>query len=119
MSMNLHLRAKREIAVNISGKTSLQFIEPQTITFELYQTPTRVTYAIMASDNPIQAYKDFVISKFWHEYEEPVYAEDDIWEEGKPIGTRTVCHADEHIREFDTFIAKCQNEGYTLEFYDM
>ena len=113
MSMNLHVMGSREVTVNATGATSLQYIK-----FDLNQTPTKVTYAILSSDNHIQAYRDWVASDRY-EYEEPVYAQDDIWEEREPIGTRTVCDADEHLREFDEFIAQCQKEGYTLEFYDL
>lgn len=119
MSMNLHVAGSREITVNVPGSTSLQFIEPQTIRFDLYQTPTKVTYEILRSENQAQAYRDWVIADRWYEYEELVYAEDDIWEEREPIGTRTICHAEYHLQEFDEFIEQCQKEGYTIEFYDM
>jgi hypothetical protein len=113
MSMNLHVRGSREVTVNATGATSFQYIK-----FNLWSTPTNVTNAILSSDNHIQAYRDWVASNRY-EYEEFVYAENDPWEFFEPIGTKTVCSADEHLQELDKFIKKCQQECYKLEFFDL
>lgn len=111
--MNLHVTGYRTVIVEKTGKKDIQ-----TINFSLNQTPTNTTRAILNSDDRIQAYKDWVNSER-REYEEPVYAKDDIWEEGEPIGTKIVCYSDEHLKDFDEFIKDCEEDGYELHFYEL
>lgn len=113
MSMNLHVHGKRDVTVNKTGKQSIQFVG-----FNLWQTPTMATRQILATDNPAQAYRDWVNSDRY-EYEEPVYADDDYLGEGEPIGTKIVCNADYHLANFDKFIKECEDDGYELEFYEL
>lgn len=111
MSTNLHVTGYRTVIVEKTGKKDIQ-----TTSFDLYQTPSNVTREILNTDDPAQGYRDWVIADRYEE-EEPVYAEDDIWEEGEPIGVKTVCYHDEHVKEFDEFIKKCEEDGYELKFY--
>lgn len=113
MSMNLHVTGFRTVIVEKTGKKDIQYAR-----FNLNQTPTNVTRAILASGNRVQGYKDWVIANRY-EYEEPVYAEDDIWGEGEPIGVKLVCDADEHLKDFDEFIKECEEDGYELHFYEL
>ncbi len=113
MSTNLHIIGVRDVTVNKTGEQSKQHIS-----FNVYQTPTKVTRQLLASNDVIQAYKDWVNS-YRAEYEDPVYHEDDIFEEGEPIGFVTVCNEDEHIKSLDEFLKRCENEGYTIECYSV
>ena len=112
MSTNLHVTGYRTVIVEKTGKKDIQ-----TTSFDLYQTPSKVTREILNADDPAQGYRDWVIADRYEE-EEPIYA-DDIWEEGEPIGVKTVCYQDDHIKEFDEFIKECEEDGYELKFYGL
>lgn len=113
MSMNLHLSGKREVTVNKTGAVS-----NQTIDFNLYQTPTTVTRAALASGDPKGAYVIYVksVSK---DVQEPVYAEDDIFCESDPIGFEIHNAGNDHLKELEEFLVMCDSEGYTVEFYEL
>jgi hypothetical protein len=113
MSMNLHLDANRSVTVNKTGEQSIQ-----TKKFFLYQTPTDATYACLATDDPAKAYREWVIENRV-EYQEAIYADDDFFEDGEILGYKTICYADEHLEDFDSFIKECEEGGYELEFYAM
>lgn len=113
MSTNLHVTGFRTVIVEKTGKKDIQ-----TTSFDLYQTSSNVTREILNSDNPAQGYRDWVIADRYEE-EELVYAEDDIWGEGEPIGVKTVCYQDEHLKEFDEFIKDSEENGYELTFYGL
>jgi hypothetical protein len=103
----------REVTVNKTGKLDFQRTE-----FDLYQTPSTVTREILASDNHVQAYRDWVNS-FREEIQEPIYKKDDFFEEGEIVGYKTVCHEDDHLKDLDAFIKDCEEEGYELKFYPL
>lgn len=113
MSMNLHVSASRVVTVVATGEES-----SQTISFDLWQTPTNVTNQLIHSSDVAQAYKDWVLSKRRVD-KEPVYADDDLFEEGEIIGYEEVCVADEHIKDFDEFIDLCNKGAYVIEFYEL
>lgn len=109
MSTNIHFSASREIQVIKTGK-----ISTQTIDFREWQTPTRVTWEIMRSEDPIQAYKDWILRECSHDEEEDVFEEDDIFGEGEPIGKRIYNAGKEHIAEFEEWLKMCAEEGYVV-----
>ena len=111
MSTNIHISAEREVQVIKTGKVS-----KQTIYFGEGQTPTDVTYQIMAAEDKVQAYKDWVLS-ISEDVEEPVYAEDDIFQEDEPIGTETYNSGKEHVAKLDAWLKEALEEGYDIEFY--
>lgn len=110
MSTNIHIVGKREVMVVKTGKISTQHTQ-----FGAYQTPTKVTFEIMNSDDKIKAYKDWVLSVTVEETRS-VYAEDDIFQEGEPVGTETYNHGREHLVEFDEWVKNATEEGYDVEF---
>jgi len=57
MSMNLHLFGKREITVNSTGEVCEQEID-----FDLWQTPTAVTYDIFKKEDRLSAYAEWAAS---------------------------------------------------------
>lgn len=110
MSTNIHITATREVIVVKTGKRDYQ-----TTYFEAWQTPTATTYAIMASPDRVQAYKDWALSMS-EDREEDVYAEDDIFEEGEPVGKVVVNYGKDHIAGLDDWIKNVEEAGYTIEF---
>lgn len=110
MSTNIHIKASRQIIVVKTGKTDMQ-----TVYFNQWQTPSVDTYAIMESKDPIQAYKDWALRE-QEDQVENVYAEDDYFEEGEPIGTRTFNYGKEHVAEFEAWIREVEEAGYIVEF---
>ena len=110
MSTNLHLSASRYITVNATGKTDIQYTH-----YDLWQTPTRVTNAIALSDDPKQAYKDYVMS-ITKEYHVLVYAEDDIFCEEAPIGTEPFHAGKNECTKLDAWIACVEEQGYVIKF---
>lgn len=113
MSMNLHLSGEREVTVNKTGKQS-----KQTVSFDLYQTPTAVTRAAMASGDPKGEYIKYVMG-FSKDEQIARYAEDDIFDERDPIGFDTYNSAIEHLGQLADFLAMCEEEGYEVEFFEM
>ena len=110
MSMNIHFKATREIMVIKTGA-----IDTQSVYNSVWQTPTEVTYQIKGSEDPIQAYKDWVMTQEGCVYTDSVYAEDDIWCEREPIGTVTVDPRTQHLDEFEMWIRHMEEQGYTIE----
>lgn len=110
MSMNIYIEATREVKVVKTGKIVLQKIH-----WEAWQTPTTVTYSIVASDDPAQCYRDWAM--LLEPYIQDIYAEDDIWQERDPIGTQVINPSIGHIEEFDAWLKMCDEEGYTVTYY--
>lgn len=110
MSTNIHINGTRTVQVLKTNKQC-----EQTIKFEPYQTPSKVTFEIMQSDDKVQTYKDWVMSVS-DDVEEAIYASLDIFEENEPIGTRTYNPGREHLIEFDAWLTEAANEGYAVEF---
>ena len=109
MSTNIHFVAQREIQVVKTGKTSIQEIK-----FNEWQTPTRVTWEIMDSSDRIQAYKDWILRECSRDEEFPVYAEDDVFGEGEPVGKEIYNAGKEHLEQFEEWLKMCDEEGYTV-----
>lgn len=111
MSMNIHIFAERTItARNKAGK---KVREKQQQKFEVLQTPTKVSYEIKASGNPIQAYKDYVLSCGTVE-RVPIYAPEDIWSEKDPIRYEEYNWAEEHVGRFNEWLSTMDEAGYRI-----
>lgn len=109
MSTNIHFIAHREVKVIKTGRVSVQEIQ-----FDEFQTPTRVTHEIMASEDRPQAYKDWVLRECSIDEEFDVFAEDDIWEEREPVGKQIFNAGKEHIEKFDEWLKMCEEEGFEV-----
>lgn len=109
MSTNIHFMAVREVMVVKTG-----VITTQEIKFYTWQTPTQVTREIMESADRIQAYKDWVLREWNRDEEVPVYAEDDIFGDGEPVGKEIFNAGKEHIARFEEWLKICDKEGYTV-----
>ena len=57
MSMNIYFKAVRDIIVQKTGRVDVEIVRR-----DVWQTPTKVTYEIYESKDPIQTYVDWVLS---------------------------------------------------------
>ena len=112
MSMNVYITAERKIT--FKKKNGKRGGGIQTEKFDAVQTPTKVTYEIVGSSNPIQAYKDYV-KTLSNPEKIPVYAEDDIWGEGEPVGHQDYDWAEEHLQRFDQWLTTMDEDGYRVK----
>ena len=111
MSMNIMIEGKRRVRVLKTGKTSFQ-----TVQFDCWQTPTPVTYKIKQSNDPAQEYTEWALQQ-GQEYYVPVYAEDDLWGNGEPVGHKLVHDGQRHAQEFFAWICWCADEGYDVSYH--
>ena len=110
MSTNIHFEATRRIKVIKTGQ-----IEDQTTFFKYkFQTPTDVTKKIMASVDPFQAYRDYVLETC-EDYNAPIYAEDDEFALDDPIGTEVQNNGPEHVKRFDDWLKSVEEAGYDVK----
>ena len=109
MSTNIHFVATREIQVVRTGQIELQ----EDWYRYVWQTPTVVTRELMAQADPIQAYRDWILSVN-EDYEVDVYAEDDFFRERAPVGTETQNEGRYHLKEFDAWIQSRREQGYDI-----
>lgn len=113
MSMNFYIRGQREITVTKTGAVEIQHCD-----YQPFQTPTTVTNSLLASATPVEDYKAWVMSRARDEQEE-VFADDDIFCDNAPIGTKTINYGKEECEQVDSWIAAVTAQGYDLEFYTL
>ena len=113
MSTNIHIYAERDIFVPKINRN-----EVQRIAFDrVWQTSTLDTRMIMESCDKIQAYKDWVMTTSWSvDSEEPVYADDDYFQDMEPIGVKIVNAGKDHIYAFEKWLEMCSEDGYDVYF---
>ncbi len=111
--MNFYIRGQREITVNKTGA-----IEVQHCNYQPWQTPTKVTNALLASATPVEDYKAWVMGRAC-DIEEAVYADDDHFCENAPIGIATINYGKEECEQVDSWMAAVTAQGYDLEFYTL
>lgn len=112
MSMNVYIVAEREVQVNIGGKI---ITDIQCTRFDAVQTPTKVTYDIVKSENPLEAYIDYVKSRSSIQ-KVPVYAPDDIFGEREPIRFEDYDWSTSHIEGFRAWVVEMTSKGYEIKF---
>ena len=109
MSCNIHFVAKRTIYI-----PSIDKDEEQEIYFNVWQTSSEETRQIQESDDHIQSYKEWVMSRnIIDQY--PVYEEEDDFFCENPIGYKEINVSQEHIETFNQWLESCQENGYTIE----
>ena len=114
MSMNIFITAERKIT--FEKKDGRRASSVQTVEFSTYQTPTSITKQILASKDPAQTYIEYILAECSVDEEEPVFADDDIYGEGKPVGTAIYNAGKEHEEEFKAWIAQVEEDGFTVKF---
>ena len=108
--MNILIDAQRQVQVIKTGK-----IIEQRIRFDAWETPTQVTMQILNSKDPASVFKDWVLTAC-EDHTVAVFAEDDVWEEGEPIGTKIENFGKEHVAEFESWLKMCEEEGFEVSF---
>lgn len=112
MSMNILIEGLRQVQVIKTGKISEQRIQ-----FDALQTPTKTTRDIInSSGNSAAVYKEWVLSTSEDQIVE-VFAEDDLWEERDPIGTKIENFGKSHVAEFEEWLKMCEEEGFDVSFH--
>jgi hypothetical protein len=109
MSTNIHFYAKRDIIVKQNGKPDVQVK-----LIDVWQTSTEDTHKIIGSDNPIQAYIDWVLLNFDRDYKMPTYAPNDPFGDGEPIGEKIINEGREHVDKFKKNIAALESDGWVI-----
>lgn len=113
MSTNIHIYAERDIFVLKTKRNDVQTIKFDSV----WQTPTIDTRKIMDSPDRIQAYKDWVMSRSCSvDHEEPVYADDDYFQEKEPVGVEIINEGKDHIHDFEEWLQMCSEDGYNVYF---
>jgi hypothetical protein len=107
--MNIHISATREAMVIKTGETFTQ-----TIRFDCWQTPTKVSYQIIENENPLEAYKEWAIDRkdvgtFL------IYEEGDFFKEREPIGESIVNYSEDHVNELNEWIEMCAECDYDIK----
>ena len=120
MSMNLYIEGVREATVVVKGKkkTITDHIE-----FELWQTPTKLTYEVLNLPTIEQQVEAYIR---WADTVSTPY-EDDIYDWDHPdenldfpvIGRRMFYPAQEHANELRAWLQICDDEDYQVKFYTL
>lgn len=113
MSMNVFIVAEREIT--FTKKDGSRGNEIQRRKFDAWQTPTEITMRILSAACPAQAYIEWIQDRRV-ERVEPVFADDDIFGEGEPVGLKTVCEADEHMAKLNDWMEALEEAGFQIKF---
>lgn len=110
MSTNLKIKASRDILV-----LSTREFEVDSCWYLSDQTPQEVTRKIIASSDPLKAYKDY-LNEISIDEVHPVYADDAVF--GEPLGYETVNFSKIEIERLEAWVEDVQKRGYTLEFLE-
>jgi len=113
MSMNIFIVAEREIFFKKADGSLGSDV--QRTKFDAWQTRTEETNSILAAANPAEAYIAWVEA---HKDPKtvPVFADEDIFGDGEPVGFETVCEATEHIKCLRDWMSAVEAKGYIVEF---
>lgn len=121
MSMNLYVRGVRKATVVVKGKKKT--IE-DTTSFGLWQTPTVLTCEVLAlptNELRVEAYIKWADSVSTP-YEDNVYDYNGQLDENfdyPVIGRVMVYPAREHASDLRAWLRMCDDEDYTVEFYEL
>jgi hypothetical protein len=110
MSINIAFIAKRDITINCTGKQEVQ----QEYFDSCWMTPSHITRSIIDSEDPFEAYRQWVLSVSYDEIED-VFAEDDFMCEREPIGSRVYNMGEIHVKSFNEWLQQRREDGYDIE----
>jgi len=108
--MNIYITGTQDCMVIKTGKKFVKTVE-----FGAIQTPTDVTDTILEAEDKAQAYIDWVLS-IGEDEQEPIYAEEDIFGLGEPVGCQTFNYCKEHVAEFKEWLELMEREGFDVNF---
>ena len=115
MSMNIHMKAELQGEFR-SNNGKVKFNKTIVERFDCLQTPTVVTKDILKSDDKTKTYTDWVISNFDEVSKEPVYAENDIFND-KPIAYKDYNPGQVHIKKLNEFLETYKD--WNIIWYEM
>jgi hypothetical protein len=113
MSMNVFIVAEREIFFKLPNGSIGNDV--QRIKFDAWQTRTEETNRILDSENPAEAYIAWVETRK-DPKTVPVFADEDIFGDGEPVGFETVCEATEHVKCLRDWMSAVEAKGYIVKF---
>lgn len=119
MSMNLYVEGTRKATVKVKGKKKAI---TDCTKFSLWQTPTELTYEVLALPTVEQQVKAYIewAKSVGEPYEDNVYdyeaMPDENWEY-PVIGRVMIDPAEEHAAEFRDWLKMCEDEDYAVKFY--
>lgn len=103
MSMNVYFEAVRDITVNKTGEVTTQLV-----CYDVWQTPTNVTYEIVNSKNPVEAYCEWV-RKISEDEEIEVLDDNDV------VVSRVIVNTgDGHIKDLLEWVEIMRNDSYEI-----
>lgn len=112
--MNVTIAARRTVRFDLPDGS--EATETQTQWFDsVWQTPSEVTWRILDSSDPAQAYMDWAMS-ITSTVSSPVYADDDIWCEHEPVGTVHSHPGEEHCAELAHWINNVRSRGFDIKW---
>jgi hypothetical protein len=111
--MNIVIYGSREVSFSVNGDTKT---ESQTVYFDARQTPTKVTYEILASPDKLQAYIDYIISQGEGDVIVPpeiiiINGVSSIIDEGYTYNSTK-----DHLEELEAWLKVMSSGGYTINF---
>ena len=112
MSMNLHVSATVKATLP-NGK-----VIDITHNFELWQTPTKITRALLKADNVLNAYCEWILSVS-EDKEEPIYDRKVDYFNPPIVGHKTVNYGKEHIEELMEWAQEYADDGFEIVFFEM
>ena len=95
------------------NKTGKEF--KHEVHIELRTTPN-ASRLILASPDVAEAYFEWILAHT-HIYNVEIFADDDLFEEGDPIGVKVVNDGEDHVAEIKAAMAQCIEDGFEFEWY--
>ena len=118
MSTNLQIYATRKV-ITLQNKESEQII----YFTDMFQTPTKVTYEILNSDDILRSYKEWVYSLGYPDKIVPVFKDYSDYidycvneDDSNKIGTKISNIAIDHIDVLYKWIELCESDGYEIKY---
>ena len=117
MSTNIHIQGERDMCLfdKVTKQADTSRVWSDCNNFGVWQTPSKVTAEIMKSADKAQAYIDWVMT-ISLDKQEPVYASNDLFCDGEPIGFKIVNEAKEHVKQFKEWIDLMKIDKFIVSF---
>jgi len=112
--MNIEILAKRQVSYPLPNGE--QGSDCQVETYDaVVQTRTADTYAILATENPLEAYRSLIKEMGKNSKSlEPVYADHDLFHEEEPIGYEEYDFSVGHLEGLDYWVKDHQDKGFKI-----
>jgi len=112
MSTNIVIESRRVETFyrkdgSVGSKTNIEY-------FDVFQTSTIDTAAILADPDPMAAYIRYVLGQ-GEDLQSPIYDEDDWFGEGDPVGYLAVNEAKDHVSRLQSWVQHQDQEGFEIQ----